>query len=248
MRAPGMTLSRMPLLVWANLTTSALVVAAARRSSPARSSWCMFDRVMGHALLHRRGRRRRAHVPARLLVLLTSSGLHHDPARASGSSARSSRRSPASRSSATARWRSRRSASACSASRCGRTTCSSPAWQSLAARADDDHDDADRDPDRHQDLLLARRRSGGGVINLRRRDAVRARLHLHVRDRRPVGHLAGRRAVRHPRLQHVLRRRPLPLRAVRRLGVHDLRGPLLLVPEDDRPDVRTSGSASGTSG
>ena len=48
----------------------------------------------------------------------------------------------------------------------------------------------------------------------------------------------GRGADRHPRLRHVLRRRAHPLRALRRLGVHDLRRDLLLVPEDDRPDVR----------
>ena len=38
--------------------------------------------------------------------------------------------------------------------------------------------------------------------------------------------------------QTLLHRRPHPLRAVRRLAVHDLRRRLLLVPEDDRPDVR----------
>ena len=38
--------------------------------------------------------------------------------------------------------------------------------------------------------------------------------------------------------EHLLRRRPHPLRAVRRLGVHDLCRHLPLVPEDDRPDVR----------
>ena len=38
--------------------------------------------------------------------------------------------------------------------------------------------------------------------------------------------------------EHLLRRRPHPLRAVRRLGVHDLRGHLPLVSEDDRADVR----------
>ena len=41
-----------------------------------------------------------------------------------------------------------------------------------------------------------------------------------------------------PRVGHVLHRRPHPLRAVRRLRVHDLRRHLPLVPEDDRPDVR----------
>ena len=38
--------------------------------------------------------------------------------------------------------------------------------------------------------------------------------------------------------RHVLHRRPHPLRALRRLAVHDLRRRLLLVPEDDGPDVR----------
>ena len=38
--------------------------------------------------------------------------------------------------------------------------------------------------------------------------------------------------------QTVLHRGPHPLRALRRLRVHDLRRDLLLVPEDDRPDVR----------
>ena len=43
---------------------------------------------------------------------------------------------------------------------------------------------------------------------------------------------------RHQPHRHLLRGRPHPLRAVRRLGVHDLRRHLPLVPQDDRPDVR----------
>jgi cytochrome c oxidase subunit I len=46
MRAPGMTLFRMPLLVWANLTTSALVVAATPFIAGAQFM-SMFDREMG---------------------------------------------------------------------------------------------------------------------------------------------------------------------------------------------------------
>src|SRR5581483_800833 len=69
-------------------------------------------------------------------------------------------------------------------------------------------------------------------------DAVRARVRLDVRDRRPLGDLPCRRADRHPRVGHVLRRRAHPLRALRWVAVHDLRRDLLLVPEDDRPDVR----------
>ena len=46
----------------------------------------------------------------------------------------------------------------------------------------------------------------------------------------------------------LLHRRPHPLRAVRRLTVHDLRRRLLLVPEDDRPHVRRASRQAGTSG
>ncbi len=45
MRAPGMTLSRMPLLVWANLTTSALVVLGTPFIA-ASQFMVMFDRVL----------------------------------------------------------------------------------------------------------------------------------------------------------------------------------------------------------
>ena len=62
----------------------------------------------------------------------------------------------------------------------------------LAARADDDHDAADRGPDRHQGLLLARH-AVGGEDPLHDADAVGARLHLDVRDRRPLRHLPRRR-------------------------------------------------------
>ena len=52
------------------------------------------------------------------------------------------------------------------------------------------------------------------------------------------GVMLGHGPDRHPRLRHLLHRRPHPLRALRRLGVHDLRRHLPLVPEDDRADVR----------
>ena len=48
----------------------------------------------------------------------------------------------------------------------------------------------------------------------------------------------GIRAHRHRSVGHLLHRRAHPLRAVRRVRLHDLRGRLLLVPEDDRPHVR----------
>ena len=57
---------------------------------------------------------------------------------------------------------------------------------------------------------------------------------IHGRDQRRD---ARDGADRHPRHRHLLHRRPHPLRPLRRLGVHDLRRHLLLVPEDHRADV-----------
>ena len=83
MRAPGMSFFRMPLLVWANFSTSLLVVIA----TPfiAASQFFVLLDVGARLPLLRRVRRRRQerqrdHVPARLLVLLAPGGLHHDAA------------------------------------------------------------------------------------------------------------------------------------------------------------------------
>ena len=59
-----------------------------------------------------------------------------------------------------------------------------------------------------------------------------------VHARRHLRRGAGDGADGHLRLGHLLHRRPHPLRALRRVAVHDLRRRLLLVPEDDGPDVR----------
>ena len=63
-------------------------------------------------------------------------------------------------------------------------------------------------------------------------------------DRRHLGHLPGDVPDRLAAQRNLLRRRPPPLRADGRLGVHDLRGDLLLVPEDHRADARARASAS----
>ena len=93
-------------------------------------------------------------------------------------------------------------------------------------------------PDRDQDLLLAGDAVRLGPAPELDGDAVRARVHRHLHHRRHLGRDAGHDPDRHPRLRHLLHRRPHPLRALRRLGVHDLRRDLSLVPEDDRADVR----------
>ena len=81
----------------------------------------------------------------------------------------------------------------------------------------------DRHPDRDQDVQLAgddvRRPLADG-----RADAVRPRLPVDVRDRRPDGHHAGGGAGRFSAHRQLFRRRPFPLGADRRHPVRPLRG------------------------
>ena len=125
MRAPGMTMFRMPIFVWNTMVTSLLVLIA-------------FPILAGALLSLEADRRLGAHVfdasPRRARSCgSTCSGSSAIPrstssrCRSSASSPRSCRCSAASRSSATSAWSARRSASRSSRSRSGRTTCSSPA-------------------------------------------------------------------------------------------------------------------------
>ena len=80
MRAPGMSFFRMPLLVWANFATSLLVVIATPFIA-ASQFFVLLDRALGFNFFNAGQGRRRADVPARLLVLLAPGRLHHDAAR-----------------------------------------------------------------------------------------------------------------------------------------------------------------------
>ena len=94
----------------------------------------------------------------------------------------------------------------------------------------------DRGADGDQDLQLDRhalaRLDRDEDAALLRRRAARA-----VRDRRHLGRDPRDLPRRLAAARHLLRGGPPPLRALRRLGVRDLRRALLLVPEDDRPDA-----------
>ena len=79
MRAPGVSFWRMPLLVWANFSTSLLVVIATPFVARRSSSSCSTTRSRFNFFVHEAGRRR-ADVPARLLVLLAPGGLRHGAA------------------------------------------------------------------------------------------------------------------------------------------------------------------------
>jgi cytochrome c oxidase subunit I len=73
-----------------------------------------------------------------------------------------------------------------------------------------------------------------GLDDLRDADAVRHRFHLRVHDGRLHRPRAGDHADRHPAARHLLRGGALPLRAGGRVAVRDLRRRLLLAAEVDR--------------
>ena len=81
MRAPGMTFWRMPLLVWANFTTSLLVVLATPFIAFGSQFFALFDRVMGTDFFNVAEGGYVLGFRAHLLVLLAPGRLHHDAAR-----------------------------------------------------------------------------------------------------------------------------------------------------------------------
>ena len=102
-------------------------------------------------------------------------------------------------------------------------------------------------PDRREDLQLDRD-DVARLDDVRDADAVRDRLHLRVHDGRLHRPDPGGGADRHPGAGHLLRRGALPLRAGGRIAVRAVRRRVLLAAEVDRPHVRRDSSASGTSG
>ena len=220
MRAPGMTFWRMPLLVWANFTTSLLVVIATPFVAGSQFLVLIdralhanfFDATQGGDVISYQ------HIfwfyshPAVYIMMLP--GLRDHLGGHLDQGAQADLRLPPDGALAAGDPRARLHGLGAPHVRVGHVD--------LAARPDDDHDDADRGADRHQDLLLA-----GDAVARRARavdaDAVRARLHHDVHARRDQRHHAGRDPGRHPHVGHVLRGRAHPLRAVRRQHVHDLR-------------------------
>ncbi len=170
MRAPGMNFWRMPLLVWANLSTSLLVVAATPFIAGVQFM-VLFDRALRHQLLPGSDRRRRAQLPAHLLVLLAPGRLHHDAARLRDRQRGHLDPRP--------QTDLRLPVDGAGADRDRRALLhglGAPHVRlrhvQLAARADDDHDAADRGADRDQDLLLAGDAVQLGPAPVLDRDAV----------------------------------------------------------------------------
>ena len=105
----------------------------------------------------------------------------------------------------------------------------------------------DRGADRGEDFLLDRHHVGR-LDRVQDADAVGDRLHLPVHRRRRDRRGAGECRRRPLAAGHLLRRGALPLRAVARRRLHHLRRLVLLVPQDDRLHVQRDASASCTSG
>ena len=235
MRAPGMTFWRMPLLVWANFTTSLLVVLATPFIAGSQF-FVMFDRIMhtnffnfhegGYVLGYQHIFWFYSH-PAVYIMMLPGFGIASEVISVFSRKPIFGYRLMA--------------LSLCAILVLGFSVWAHHMFVSghgqLAARADDGHDAPDRGADRDQGLLVAGH-DLGGPDPPDDADVMGARVRLDVRDRRPLRDHARRGPGRHPHLGHVLRRRAHPLRAARRVAVHDLRRDLLLVPEDDGPDVQ----------
>ncbi len=79
MRAPGMTLMKMPMFAWTWLITAFLLIAIMPVLAGA-VTMLLFDPALRHVVFQRGGRRRSGPVPAHFLVLRSPRGLRHDPA------------------------------------------------------------------------------------------------------------------------------------------------------------------------
>ena len=235
MRAPGMTLSRMPLLVWANLTTSALVVLGTPFIA-ASQFMVMFDRVMhtkffdvaegGSTIMYQHIFWFYSH-PAVYIMMLPGFGIISEVISVMARKPIFGYR-----------------ALAFSTVSIGVLGFSVWAHHMFVAGVQPWL----RVPIMITTMLIAIPTGikvfswvatlYGGVINL----ATPMLWALGFLFTFVIGGLSGIWLAvhpdRHPGLRHVLRRRAHPLRAVRRVSLHDLRGPLLLVPEDDREDVQ----------
>ena len=232
MRAPGMTMFRMPIFTWTVLVTSILVLLVFPVLAAALFALGADRRFGAHVFDP--GERRADALAAHVLVLRAPGGLHHRAAvlrhhlrGAAGLLAQADLRlqDPRLRDD-----RHRRPVGQ-------RLGAPHVRHRSGAAAVLRDHDDADRRADGREVLQLDRHDVGRQGL-LRHPDAVGDRLPGDLPLRRPDRRHPGQPGARLPPVRHLLRRGALPLRRVRHRRLRDVRRLLLLVAEAHRPDAR----------
>ena len=210
-----MTLMRMPMFGWTPLVTSVLLLFAIPVVTAGPDD-ALHRPQLRRRLLRPGARRQPDPVAARLLVLRPPRGLHPHPA-----GVRRRQRDPAGLHPQAAlrlqglRLRDGRHRR-CSASPSGRTTCSRRAPSTCRSSASSPFLIAVPTGIKFFNWLATMWRR---QAQLRHADALRARLHRAVPDRRARRRLPRRRALRLPRPGHVLGRLAPALRALRRVGV-----------------------------
>ena len=219
MRAPGMTLHKMPLFVWSR-AGHRVPAAAGGPGAGRRDHHADLRPQFRHRVLRSGRRRRPGAVPAPVLVLRPPRSLHHDPAGLRHRQPRDLDLQPE------ADLRLSGHGLRHGGDRRGRLRGVGAPHVHLRhrrryARLFHGRDDGHRGADGHQDLLLDRH-DVGRLDRVQDADAVGDRLHLRVHHRRRHRRRAGQCRHRPDRAQHLLRRRALPLRAVAGRGVLDL--------------------------
>ena len=185
LRAPGMSINRVPILIWGTLTASRRQYLRRPGGQP-RLLPAVDGPPVRHAFLRCRRGRPAAAVAASVLDVRPSLGLCHRAAGDGHGVGRRCRCSAAGRWSATRRWRWRRSRPWCSASACGCTTCSPPACRALALSFFSAASHHHRGAERGRRCSPGSRRSGRGRPVFTTAFLFFAELHRAVRHRRRV--------------------------------------------------------------
>ena len=245
MRCPGMTLGRMPLLVWLNLVMSGMVLIAITPLSAAQLM-LLGRSLSGRPLLRYASRRLGHALDALLLDLRTSGSLRPGDSRLRvyvgdhpGVFPQTDFRiSGYGRRHGLHRLREHERVGAPHVHHRN---------ELVRQQLFRDHHDGGRHSDGNQDLQLARHHVGR-EDPVQDADAVLHRIPVSVPDRRSHRHHAGHGALRLAAQRLVLRCRAFSLRDRWRNSVCALRGVLLLVPENHRKNAERNASANSISG
>ena len=234
-RVPGMTLNRMPILLWEKLVLSLMVIFA-MPAVMVVSSMLLLDRLIGTQFFNVAEGGDRPALPALVLVLWPSGGLHHFPSRCGNRVHARGRLYPPPGVRVYPHRLVRRIHRLSGIRRVGASHVRH--WFAANERKffHRRHLD-DRDSYRHAIFLLDRDHMARQATT-RIPDVVGVWLFLRFRDRRPVGSHAGQRTRGYPGARYLLHSGPFSLRHDWWRGLSDVRRPLPLDPQDDWPHAQ----------